>query len=138
MAIQQRRTSKTRKRLRRTHFKLHVTGLVTCPNCGALIKSHHVCPKCHFYGGKLAIADEQEAVEPKKTVKAKAKKAKKVEKVEKVEEKAEEKKVVKKTVKKTVKKDDEKTEAKKTTKKTTTKKAPSKTAKAKVEDTKVE
>ncbi|MFA6675716.1 MAG: 50S ribosomal protein L32, partial [Bacilli bacterium] len=31
MAVPQRRISKTRKRLRRTHFKLNVSGLVTCP-----------------------------------------------------------------------------------------------------------
>jgi len=52
MAVPQRRISKTRKRLRRTHFKLNVSGLVTCPNCGTMIKSHHVCPKCGFYDGK--------------------------------------------------------------------------------------
>ena len=46
MAVPQRRISKTRKRLRRTHFKLSVSGLVTCPQCGAMIKAHHVCPKC--------------------------------------------------------------------------------------------
>lgn len=126
MAVQQRRTSKTRKRLRRTHFKLTVSGLITCPNCGALIKSHHVCPKCHFYGGKLVIAEENEAAETKKTVKAKAKKVKKEEKVE---EKAETTKVVKKAVKKTTKKTTEEAPAKKTTKKTT---------KAKAEENKVE
>lgn len=130
MAVQQRRTSKTRKRLRRTHFKLTVSGLVTCPNCGALIKSHHVCPKCHFYGGKLVIAEENEAAETKKTVKAKAKKVKKEEKAEeKVEEKAEATKVVKKAVKKTTKKTTEEAPVKKTTKKTT---------KAKAEEKKVE
>lgn len=53
MAVPARRISKTQKRLRRTHFKLSVTGLVTCPNCGAMIKSHHVCPKCGWYGGKV-------------------------------------------------------------------------------------
>ena len=53
MAVPQRRISKTRKRLRRTHFKLSVSGLTTCPNCGAMIKSHHVCPKCGYYGGKV-------------------------------------------------------------------------------------
>lgn len=129
MAVQQRRTSKTRKRLRRTHFKLTVTGLVTCPNCGTLIRSHHVCPKCHFYGGKLVIADEQ-AVETKKTVKAKAKKVTKEEKVEeKVEAKAEETKVAKKVVKKTTKK---------ATEEAPEKKAPKKTTKAKAEENKVE
>jgi len=54
MAVPQRRISKTRKRMRRTHFKLTVSGLVTCPNCGAMIKSHHVCPKCGFYDGKVS------------------------------------------------------------------------------------
>ena len=58
MAVPQRRISKTRKRLRRTHFKLSVTGLVTCPKCGEMIKSHHVCPKCGYYAGKLVTADE--------------------------------------------------------------------------------
>lgn len=57
MAVPQRRISKTRKRLRRTHFKLEVSGLVTCPNCGELIKSHHVCPKCGFYGGKATYVN---------------------------------------------------------------------------------
>ena len=52
MAVPQRRISKTRKRTRRTHFKLAVEGLVTCPNCGAMIKAHHVCPKCGYYAGK--------------------------------------------------------------------------------------
>ena len=54
MAVPQRRISKTRKRLRRTHFKLAVEGLVTCPNCGELIKAHHVCPKCGYYAGKVS------------------------------------------------------------------------------------
>ena len=55
MAVPQRRISKTRKRLRRTHFKLEVSGLVTCPNCGEMIKSHRVCPKCGFYAGKETL-----------------------------------------------------------------------------------
>ena len=57
MAVPQRRISKTRKRLRRTHFKLEVSGLVTCPNCGEMIKSHRVCPKCGYYAGKATLKD---------------------------------------------------------------------------------
>ena len=89
MAVPQRRISKTRKRLRRTHFKLTVTGLVTCPNCGALIKSHQVCPKCGYYNGKVVMAKG-------KLVKAEAKKAE-----------APAKKTVKKTTKKAVAKEAE-------------------------------
>ena len=43
MAVPQRRTSKTRKRLRRTHFKLAPLTLVKCPHCGASIRPHTVC-----------------------------------------------------------------------------------------------
>ena len=57
MAVPQRRISKTRKKLRRTHFKLEVSGLVTCPNCGEMIKSHRVCPKCGYYAGKATLKD---------------------------------------------------------------------------------
>ena len=55
MAVPQRRISKTRKRLRRTHFKLEVTGLVECPKCHAMIRSHRVCPECGYYAGKKVI-----------------------------------------------------------------------------------
>ena len=69
MAVPQRRISKTRKRMRRTHFKLSVSGLVTCPQCGAMIKSHPVCPKCGYYAGKATYLNG-------KVVKADAKKSK--------------------------------------------------------------
>ena len=60
MAVPFRRTSKTSKRMRRTHFKLSVSGLVKCPNCGATIKSHNVCPKCGYYGGKDVVTKQKE------------------------------------------------------------------------------
>lgn len=65
MAVPQRRTSKTRKRMRRTHFKLAVKGLVKCPNCGAMIKAHNVCPKCGYYNGKSVVAKKEKKVEDK-------------------------------------------------------------------------
>jgi len=72
MAVPFRRTSKRTKRLRRTHFKLNVTGLVTCSNCGAMIKSHHVCPQCGFYNGKQVLVNgkfptQKEEIKTEKT-----------------------------------------------------------------------
>ena len=55
MAVPARRTSKTTKRMRRTHIKLNVTGLVKCGHCGATIVSHRVCPECGYYNGKQVV-----------------------------------------------------------------------------------
>jgi len=55
MAVPFRRTSKTTKRMRRTHYKLEVTGVATCEHCGEVIKAHTVCPHCGYYGGKQII-----------------------------------------------------------------------------------
>lgn len=88
MAVPFRRTSKTSKRMRRTHFKLSVSGLVKCPNCGATIKSHNVCPKCGHYDGKDVMAKkDKSAVDVKPVKKAPSKKpaAKKAAKEEKSE-----------------------------------------------------
>ena len=52
MAVPFRRTSKTKKRKRRTHFKLNVPGMVICPNCGEMKLSHRVCKECGHYAGK--------------------------------------------------------------------------------------
>lgn len=73
MAVPFRRTSKTKKRMRRTHFKLAAKGLVKCPNCGEMIQSHRVCPSCGFYDGKQVISKKvgKEVVEEKATKKAK-------------------------------------------------------------------
>ena len=56
MAVPFRRTSKTKKRMRRTHLKKTAPALTTCPKCGAVIKPHRACKKCGFYAGKEVIA----------------------------------------------------------------------------------
>lgn len=55
MAVPARRTSKTRKRKRRTHFKLVEQKTIKCSNCGEAILSHCVCKYCGFYNNKLVI-----------------------------------------------------------------------------------
>ena len=63
MAVPFRRTSKTKKRMRRTHLKKSVGALTTCPKCGATLRPHRVCTKCGYYNGKevIAISDEETA-----------------------------------------------------------------------------
>lgn len=55
VAVPFRRTSKTRKRMRRTHFKLQVPGMVKCPNCGELKLAHRVCKECGYYKGNSVV-----------------------------------------------------------------------------------
>jgi large subunit ribosomal protein L32 len=63
MAVPFRRTSKTAKRKRRTHFKLSVPGMVVCPNCGEMKLSHRVCKECGQYNGKVVLEEKTEVEE---------------------------------------------------------------------------
>lgn len=55
MAVPQRRTSKTRRDKRRTHFKLVVPGMVKCEQCGELKLAHRVCKVCGTYKAREII-----------------------------------------------------------------------------------
>ncbi|EMR07616.1 hypothetical protein C772_00632 [Bhargavaea cecembensis DSE10] len=57
MAVPKRRTSKTAKRQRRTHFKLQVPGMVACDNCGEMKLAHRVCKSCGEYKGKQVVSE---------------------------------------------------------------------------------
>ncbi|AEJ43208.1 ribosomal protein L32 [Alicyclobacillus acidocaldarius subsp. acidocaldarius Tc-4-1] len=48
--------SKTRKRKRRTHFKLEQPTLVTCPQCGEYKLPHHACTSCGTYKGRVVLS----------------------------------------------------------------------------------
>jgi len=59
MAVPFRRTSKTKKRMRRTHYKIEANGVAKCPNCGSMIRPHHVCEECGQYKGKNIIEKKE-------------------------------------------------------------------------------
>lgn len=67
MAVPFRKISKTRGRMRRTHYKIEANSTVKCTNCGASIRPHRVCPECGFYKGKNVT--EKETVKETKVVK---------------------------------------------------------------------
>ena len=48
MAVPFRRTSKTKKRMRRTHLKKEVGALTKCPKCGETLRPHRACTKCGY------------------------------------------------------------------------------------------
>ncbi len=55
MAVAKRKTSKSRKRMRRSHHALKPMTLTTCRNCEKLITPHTVCKFCGFYKGKKIL-----------------------------------------------------------------------------------
>ncbi|MCQ2428548.1 MAG: 50S ribosomal protein L32 [Clostridia bacterium] len=58
MAVPKKKTSQARRDKRRSStWKLKTPSLVKCPNpnCGALIRPHHVCPECGMYDGKVIV-----------------------------------------------------------------------------------
>lgn len=67
MAVPARRTSKTRKRIRRSHLSLEVNGLVDCPNCGEKITAHTICKHCGYYNGKDILGLKDSTTKPTAT-----------------------------------------------------------------------
>ena len=61
MAVPFRRTSKTKKRMRRTHLKKEVGALTTCPKCGATIRPHRACTKWGYYKNEEVIPVNKDA-----------------------------------------------------------------------------
>lgn len=55
MAVPQHRTSKTRKRMRRSHWKLQAPGIVECPQCHEPKLAHRVCKNCGHYKGRSVV-----------------------------------------------------------------------------------
>lgn len=56
MAVPKKRTSKSRRGMRRAHDSIKFTAAVeVCDNCGELSLRHHVCESCGFYRGKKRI-----------------------------------------------------------------------------------
>ena len=92
MAVPFRRTSKTKKRMRRTHLKKDARTTVVCANCGEVIQPHRACTKCGFYKGKNVLNREEETSQATKT--------KAVKEVKPEEVKEEKKEVKKATTKK--------------------------------------
>ena len=58
MAVPFRKVSKTRKNMRRTHYKIAANGLVKCSNCGEMIRPHRACPKCGYYKGEQVVSKQ--------------------------------------------------------------------------------
>ena len=55
MAVPKKRTSASRRDMRRSHHGLTAKNGIICSNCGAQIMAHRACSHCGFYKGKQVI-----------------------------------------------------------------------------------
>ena len=58
MAVSKSKISKSKTNSRFANWKISAPGLVECPQCHELIKSHTVCPKCGYYKGKAVVTPD--------------------------------------------------------------------------------
>lgn len=59
MAVPKKKTSKSRKNMRRAHDFLTQPATAVCPQCKAPKMPHRVCPSCGTYKGKEVIKTEE-------------------------------------------------------------------------------
>ena len=59
-ALPKRKISSSHRRHRRSHWKMKTAHLVTCPECGAPVRPHHVCMNCGTYRGVQVVELEEE------------------------------------------------------------------------------
>lgn len=55
MAVPKKKTTQSRRGMRRSHLALVPVNVSECNNCGAKKLSHHICPSCGFYKGRLIV-----------------------------------------------------------------------------------
>jgi large subunit ribosomal protein L32 len=55
MPTPKKKTSRSRRDMRRAHDFIVPPGVQQCPNCGALSKPHHVCASCGQYKGREVV-----------------------------------------------------------------------------------
>jgi large subunit ribosomal protein L32 len=58
MAVPKRKTSPSKRNMRRAHHRLAPTPHVECPNCGEQKRPHHVCAACGYYDGREVTKTE--------------------------------------------------------------------------------
>lgn len=58
MAVPKKKTSRSRRDKRRTHWKLAKPDVTKCPHCEAPRLPHRVCRECGYYGEREVMVVE--------------------------------------------------------------------------------
>jgi large subunit ribosomal protein L32 len=59
MAVPKKKTSKSKKNMRRSHHQVEIPNVIFC-ECGEAALSHRACPKCGMYRGRQVMRKESE------------------------------------------------------------------------------
>ncbi|WP_261664782.1 50S ribosomal protein L32 [Deinococcus sp. Marseille-Q6407] len=54
--VPKKKTSKSKRDMRRSHHALSLPALTECPQCHAKKLSHHVCANCGYYNGRQVLS----------------------------------------------------------------------------------
>jgi large subunit ribosomal protein L32 len=57
MAVPKKKTTPSRRNMRRSHDALKPVSNAECANCGELKLPHHVCPACGYYDGREVVGE---------------------------------------------------------------------------------
>lgn len=60
MAVPKKKTSKSRRNMRRSHHHLASINTAECSNCGAVKMPHHICQGCGHYNGRQVLSVKKE------------------------------------------------------------------------------
>ncbi len=55
MQAPKRKTSKSKRNMRRSHHHATAGTPGECPNCSAQVLPHHICPSCGQYRGRQIL-----------------------------------------------------------------------------------
>ena len=58
MAVPKRKTSPSKRNMRRSHDALKVPSFQECPNCGELKIPPNLCASCGHYNGREVVSTE--------------------------------------------------------------------------------
>jgi len=59
MPVPKKRTSRSKRGMRRSHEALSAPAISSCPECGAAKSPHRVCPECGMFKGEEVIVVEE-------------------------------------------------------------------------------
>lgn len=63
MAVPKKKTSRSRRGMRRSHWRLEAPALAGCPRCHEPVVSHRACPACGYYAGRKVLDLEKKRKE---------------------------------------------------------------------------